>query len=180
MKKINYLYILLIISFYSQGVLANLKIDITQGNTEPIPLAILEFNSETKETKVLSKKIFKVISSNLERSGLFEVVSKKSLLETRLSFNKIPEFSNWRVTKAQGLVHGRILNISGDKVKLEFRLWDILSEKQMEAQQLTTTISNWRRISHVISDIIYKRITGENGYFDSRIVYISESGKKNK
>ena len=178
MKKINYFYILLILSFYSQEVLANLKIDITQGNTEPIPLAILEFNSETKDTKVLSKKIFKVISSNLERSGLFEIVSKKSLLETKVSFNEIPEFSNWRVTKAQGLVHGRILNISGDKVKLEFRLWDILSEKQIEAQQLTTTISNWRRISHVISDIIYKRITGENGYFDSRIVYISESGKK--
>ena len=61
---------------------------------------------------------------------------------------------------------------------LEFRLWDVFSEKQMVAQQLTTEISNWRRIAHVISDIIYKRITGESGYFDSRIVYISESGPK--
>ncbi len=157
---------------------AELTIDITQGNTKPIPIAILDFNSENEKIKDLSDKILKVVSDNLSRSGLFKIISKRALLENEIPFYDTPEFSNWRITKAQGLVHGRILNTNDDQVKLEFRLWDIFSEKQMIAQQLTTKTSNWRRISHVISDIIYKRITGEEGYFDSRIVYISESGKK--
>ena len=75
------------------------------------------------------------------------------------------------------LVHGK-LKIKNEKLDIQFRLWDVLSQKQMVAQKLTTEKDNWRRIAHVISDIIYKRITGESGYFDSRIVYISESGPK--
>ncbi len=82
-----------------------------------------------------------------------------------------------KLTTAQGLVHGK-LSLNGNKLSIEFRLWDIFSQKQMIAQQLVTEKNNWRRISHVISDIIYQRITGESGYFDSRIVYISESGPK--
>ena len=82
------------------------------------------------------------------------------------------------MTTSQGLIHGRLSFKRNQGLVIEFRLWDVFSEKQMVAQQLTTEISNWRRIAHVISDIIYKRITGESGYFDTRIVYISESGPK--
>lgn len=80
MIKYN-LFLFIITIFSSQVLLADLKIDITQGNTQPIPIALLEFNSKNKENDVLSKKISKVISNNLERSGLFEIVSKNSLLE---------------------------------------------------------------------------------------------------
>ena len=141
MIKYN-LFLFIITIFSSQVLLADLKIDITQGNTQPIPIALLEFNSKNKENDVLSKKISKVISNNLERSGLFEIVSKNSLLEEKIAFNDKPEFSNWRVTKAQGLVHGRIVSSADDQIKLEFRLWDIFSEKQMVAQQLITKESN--------------------------------------
>ncbi len=167
--------------FFKFNLLAELKIDITQGNTEPIPIASIEFSSKNEEIKKLSKKINSVVSDNLERSGLFIMISKSSFIENKINFNQRPSFENWRITKAQGLVHGRLKEIKNDEIQIEFRLWDVFNEKQMVAQQLTTKKSNWRRISHVISDIIYQRITGESGYFDSRIVYISESGtKKNR
>ena len=160
---------------------SNLKIDITEGNTEPIPVALLNFENNFNEKNFLSTKIKNVIANNLERTGLFEIISSKVFLEEEIKFNSKPSFSDWRITKAQGLVHGRIIKINDEDIRLEFRLWDVFSEKQLIAQQLTTKASNWRRISHVISDIIYQRITGESGYFDSRIVYISESGpKKNR
>ena len=172
------LFILLVVVSIKFNLNAELKIDITQGNTEPIPLALLEFTSKKKETKNLSKKINSVISENLERSGLFVMLEKGSFIEENITFNQRPSFENWRITKAQGLVHGRLLEKNNNEIQIEFRLWDVFSDKQMVAQQLTTKKSNWRRISHVISDIIYQRVTGESGYFDTRIVYISESGSK--
>ena len=139
---------------------------------------MLKFNSNSNEEEKISTKINNVVSNNLQRSGLFKVLPEETFLEKNIKFNETPTFSNWKLTTSQGLVHGRLLFKRNQTLVLEFRLWDVFSEKQMVAQQLTTEISNWRRIAHVISDIIYKRITGETGYFDSRIVYISESGPK--
>ena len=174
MFRVLFFYLFLLIPFHSN---AELRIDITQGNTEPIPMAILDFNSKNSEGRDLSKNINKVIKNNLSRSGLFLMLPKKLFIDDQIDFEERPSFSDWRLTTAQGLVYGKI-TVAKQKLNIEFRLWDILSEKQMVAQQLTTEVSNWRRIAHVISDIIYQRITGESGYFDSRIVYISESGSK--
>ena len=167
-------FLILLLPYFAS---ADLRIDITQGNTEPIPMAILEFNNNSKEEKQISKDINNVVKNNLSRSGLFLMLPKKLFIDDKLDFDSKPSFLDWKLSTAQGLVHGK-LNIKNKKLNIEFRLWDVLSEKQMVAQQLTTEISNWRRIAHVISDIIYQRITGESGYFDSRIVYISESGPK--
>ena len=163
--------------FFSFSVKSELRIDITQGNLNPIPVAILEFNSSNSESKEISSNINIVISNNLERSGLFSILPKKIFFNTSLPFEKKPNFEDWKITTAQGLVHGK-LDLRNEKINIEFRLWDVLSQKQMVAQKLSTEKSNWRRIAHVISDIIYQRITGESGYFDSRLVYISESGPK--
>ena len=171
-------FILFFLIFFSNEVSSELKIDITEGNTKPIPIAILNFSSTDLKNISLSEKINSVISNNLERSGLFAMLSEGSFIQESINFNEKPSFENWRITNAQGLVHGRILEKNDNEIRIEFRLWDVFTEKQMVAQQLTTKTSNWRRISHVISDIIYQRITGESGYFDSRIVYISESGSK--
>ena len=157
---------------------SELRIDITRGNTEPIPVALVKFETKNDAENKISTDIKKVISNNLKRSGLFKMLPKRIFLTETLNFDVKPSFSDWKITTAQGLIHGN-LSISGEKLSLKFRLWDVFSEKQMVAQQLTTETNNWRRIAHVISDIIYKRITGESGYFDSRIVYISESGPKN-
>ena len=169
---IHFLLILIPLSLH-----AELRIDITQGNTEPIPLALLELNTRNNEARKVSYDINKVVSNNLARSGLFLILPKKLFVNENINFERKPMFSDWRLTTAQGLIHGK-LEVKKEELHIEFRLWDVLSEKQMVAQQLTTEISNWRRIAHVISDIIYQRITGESGYFDSRIVYISESGSK--
>ena len=174
----THIFISLFVFMFFKNVNAELIIDITEGNIDPIPLAITEFNTKDSDIKKISRDINNVINNNLERSGLFKMLPKSVLIENSLDFNKKPIFSNWRITEAQGLVHGRILILPNNQLRLEFRLWDVLTEKQLIAQQLTTKKTNWRRISHVISDIIYQRITGESGYFDSRIVYISESGEK--
>ena len=176
MYKFALTILLLIFPF---SVLSELRIDITKGNTEPIPVALVKFSSKSGEEVKVSNDIYKVISNNLQRSGLFKILPESVFLKNVLDFDQKPSFPDWKITTAQGLVHGK-LSISRDKLNINFRLWDVFSEKQMVAQQLSTELANWRRIAHVISDIIYKRITGESGYFDSRIVYISESGPKNK
>ena len=157
---------------------SELRIDITRGNTEPIPVALVQLETRNDTEEKISSDISKVITNNLQRSGLFKMLPRRVFLTEKLKFDSKPSFSDWKITSAQGLIHGN-LSVSGKKLNLKFRLWDVFSEKQMVAQQLTTETNNWRRIAHVISDIIYKRITGESGYFDSRIVYISESGPKN-
>ena len=172
MLKIFLTFFLVSFSFF---VKAELRIDITQGNTEPTPLALLQFNSKNLEEEKISFDINKVVSNNLERSGLFSILPKKLFINERIEFGKKPSFPDWKLTTAQGLVHGT-LNLKQNQLEINFRLWDVLSEKQMVAQKLSTEADNWRRIAHVISDIIYQRITGESGYFDTRIVYISESG----
>ena len=176
MFKVFLTYLILII-FPTKGF-SELRIDITRGNTEPIPVALVKFETKNGAENKISLDIKKVISNNLQRSGLFTMLPKTVFLTETLNFDTKPSFSDWKITTAQGLIHGN-LSVSGEKLNLKFRLWDVFSEKQMVAQQLTTETNNWRRIAHVISDIIYKRITGESGYFDSRIVYISESGPKN-
>ncbi len=170
-------YLLSLLLFFSSSVLAELRIDITQGNMDPIPLAILEFNTKDDESNEISMNINRVISNNLQRSGLFSVLPRKLFFNSKIPFKNKPIFSDWKIITAQGLVHGK-LDLKNEKLAIEFRLWDIFAEKQMVAQKLTTEKNNWRRIAHVISDIIYQRITGESGYFDSRVVYISESGPK--
>ena len=175
MKNLIFLFLSIVLPLKT---FAELRIDITRGNTEPIPVALLKFNANSDEEEKISTKINNVVSNNLERSGLFKVLPEEIFLEKNIKFNDTPSFSNWKLTTSQGLVHGRLSFKRNKSLVLEFRLWDVFSEKQMVAQQLTTEISNWRRIAHVISDIIYKRITGESGYFDTRIVYISESGPK--
>lgn len=173
---LNFFFLFLI--FCGNIAFSDVKIDITQGNIDPIPYALLDFDSKSKELSDQSKEINKVIKNNLDRTGLFKSLSGDEIIASEISFNEKPDFSNWRITSTQVLIHGRLTVNRDKKLVLEFRMWDIFQEKQMIAQQLVTSKSNWRRISHVISDVIYSRITGESGYFDSRIVYISESGSK--
>ena len=118
--------VIILLSFFLSTIKSfiRIKIDITKGNLDPIPIAILEFNSKSEKEINLSKNINKVISNNLERSGLFSVLSKRIFLREKISFNKKPEFSDWKLITAQGLVHGR-LKLNGDKLSIEFRLWDV-------------------------------------------------------
>ena len=161
---------------------AIIEIDITEGNREPLPLAISEFfhdnNSEIIEKKI-TENIRTVISDDLERSGLFSSIDGKAFIQNNRAMHLKPRFADWRLIKAQGLLTGE-LSIEEDRLRVEFRLWDTFAEKEIEGLVLITTIDNWRRISHMIADKIYERLTGEEGYFDTRIVYVAEEGPKNK
>ncbi|HHL42981.1 MAG TPA: Tol-Pal system protein TolB, partial [Hellea balneolensis] len=101
-----------------------------------------------------------------------------SFIETQTDINYQPRFADWRIINAKALVSGRIVRENENRLRVEFRLWDIYGGKQLDGLRFATTPDNWRRIAHKISDSIYKKLTGEAGYFDSRIVYISESGPK--
>ena len=159
-----------------------IEIDITEGNREPLPLAITEFFYNNNEKDVLAEiatNMRSVMSADLERSGLFKSINKEAFIQDNQSMHLRPRFEDWRLIKAQGLITGD-LSLEGEKLKVEFRLWDTLAEKEIEALVLITTQQNWRRVSHMIADKIYERLTGEEGYFDTRIVYVSEEGPKNK
>ena len=114
---------------------------------------------------------------NFRRSGLFNPLKKDSFVQNPDIAHVKPRFEDWTLIKAQALVTGKV-SVSDDKLRAEFRLWDVVAAKEMIALAFATTPSNWRRVAHIISDKVYQRLTGEEGYFDTRIIYVSETGKK--
>ncbi len=159
---------------------ALLKIDITQGNVDPLPLAVSEFDAADAEAQRLGRGIADVISADLERSGLFQPIERSAFIQSPAAMRVQPRFGDWRIINAQALVTGNARLGADGKLRAEFRLWDVFAEQQMTGLVYTTAKDNWRRIAHLIADAIYKRLTGEDGYFDTRIVYVSESGPKTK
>lgn len=162
------------------GAKAELAIDVSGAMRDPMPIALPEMIHDGFFIGQQGKKILDVVEADLERSGLFEVVDKDSYIQEFSSMVQEPEFLEWKAIKAQALVQSQIEQVDADNIKVSFRLWDVFAENQMEGQSFTTTKDNWRRIAHVIADAIYERLTGEKGYFDTRIVYVSESGPATK
>jgi TolB protein len=154
---------------------AVLRLDITQGTIQPLPVAITEFGGGEGERNVAA-----VITNNLRRSGLFAPIDPTAFIEKIQNIDAVPRFQDWRVINAQGLVTGRLTRQPDGRLRTEFRLWDVFAGNQLAGQQFVTQPENWRRIAHIISDQIYERLTGEKGYFDSRIVFIDESGPKER
>ena len=150
---------------------AQLRVDVTQGNIQPLPIAIPDFIGDPSGAQIAG-----VVRADLGRSGLFRVLDPKSFVEQVKDINTVPNFGNWRVINAQALVTGQVQQQPYGRLRLDFRLWDVAGGSQMVGLQYYTTPDNWRRIAHLVSDAIYQRVTGEKGYFDTRIVFISESG----
>jgi TolB protein len=150
---------------------AQLRVDVTQGNVKPLPIAIPGFNGDPAGAQIAG-----VVRADLQRSGLFNALDPKSFVDQIKDINVPPNFSDWRTINAQALVTGQAVAQPDGRLRVDFRLWDVFGESQMLGQQYFTTPENWRRVAHIISDAIYQRITGEKGYFDTRIVFISESG----
>ena len=164
--------------FLSVTASAQLSIDITEGNLEPLPIAIPDFITTDSRVAAIGEQVAEIVRADLERSGLFNPLDPASFIETQTNVDYEPSFGDWRVIKAEALVSGRIVRESDTRVRVEFRLWDIFGEKQLAGLRFATTPDNIRRISHKVSDAIYQSLTGETGYFDSRIVFIDEQGPK--
>jgi TolB protein len=154
-------------------------IDITRARTEPVPIAIPDMAGTGSDGTRLGAQISRVIANNLRSSGLFRPVERAAFIQSAEGAAATPRFQDWRVIGAVALVTGRV-DSSGDRLRVEFRLWDILPEQQALGTAYNATASNWRQIAHIISDDIYKRMLGENGYFNTRIAYVSESGPRDR
>ena len=170
----------LILAALAVAARAELRIDITRGNIDPMPIAISDFYSADARTAAVGRELSEVVAADLERSGLFAPIYKRAFIQSNESLLAGPRFSDWRVINAQALVSGSVSYEQDGRLKFEFRLWDVFAEIQMTGFAYRTSHSNWRRVAHIIADAIYKRITGEEGYFDSRIVYIAETGPHDK
>ena len=177
------LRILLIFYFFMLPlkVFALIEVDITRGNLNPLPIAVsplsIDETSRQSFEKILKKKdigaeISLVVEKNLKASGLFNPLNKDAFLQKPDIANLKPRFEDWNLIKAQALITGKV-NIFEEKLRVEFRLWDVLAGKEMMALAFTTVPNNWRRVAHIISDKVYERLTGEKGYFDTRIIYVA-------
>ncbi len=159
---------------------AELQLDITRGHMQPLPIAITEFAGLTGQEAQFGKDVSRVVSADLERSGLFRPIDPRAFIQTGESLQVQPRFADWKAINAQALVNGRAELTPDGRLRVEFRLWDVYGETQLTGQAYTADSKGWRRIAHLIADAIYKRLTGEAGYFDTQIVYVAESGPKDR
>ena len=182
------LRLLLLLILFPIKSYALIEVDITRGNLNPLPVAVspLSIDKESNEgfkknikIENLGSEISKVVENNLRQSGLFNPLDKNAFLQKPDIANLKPRFEDWNLIKAQALITGKV-SFTDEKLRVEFRLWDVLAGKEMMALAFTTVPSNWRRVGHIITDKVYERLTGERGYFDTRIIYVSEQGPKTK
>lgn len=169
---------LAVIAAYVAPAEAAIEIDVTQGNLDPMPVAAPQFLGDTPEAEAVGADITSVMLANLKRSGLFEPIDPGAFIEEINDIDLLPRFVDWRIINAQALITGRATKLPDGRLRIEFRLWDVFAQQQMLGQQYVTSPDNWRRVAHIISDAIYKRLTGEDGYFDTRVVFVAESGPK--
>ncbi len=188
----NKLLLIFVLCFFLKpGISYSLvEIDITRGNLDPLPISVSPFFAdETSKEKIkknldidnLGLEISKVIENNLRKTGLFETLDKESFLQKPDIAHLKPRFEDWALIKSQVLITGRVTSKiinEKDYIRIEFKLWDVLGAKMVDGFSLTTVPTNWRRVGHKISDKVYERLTGESGYFDTRIIYVAEEGPK--
>lgn len=157
-----------------------LRIVIDEGVIEPLPFAVPDFIAENGGAEELARDIARVVASDLAGTGLFREIPAEAFVARITSFDAPVVYDDWQVINAQALITGAV-TASGDRIEVKFRLFDVFSGQQMgEGLQFAGTPQSWRRMAHKVADAVYSRITGEGAYFDSRVVYVAESGPKNQ
>jgi TolB protein len=164
------------LTFLPRFAAAVVQLDVSQGNFQPMPIALPDFIAGTGGDGDTARGVTQIITANLKRCGLFAPIDPAAYIEKIASVDAVPRFPDWRAINAQALVTGRMTRQNDGRLKAEFRLWDVVAGQQLAGQQYFTTPDNWRRIAHIISDAVYERLTGEKGYFDSRVVFVDETG----
>jgi|TARA_B100000315_G_scaffold258834_1_gene312373 TolB protein len=181
-------YLLILTILLPFRAFALIEVDITRGNLNPLPVAVSPLSIDEVSKKSLEKILKKInigseisviVENNLKQSGLFNPLNKDAFLQKPDIVHLKPRFEDWALIKAQALITGKVTFVD-EKLRVEFRLWDVLAAKEMMALAFTTVPNNWRRVGHIITDKVYERLTGEKGYFDTRIIYVAEEGLKIK
>ncbi len=170
----------LLVAFAAHAVLprqalALVEIDLSKANVEPLPIAITDFAGEQ-----VARDIAAVIEADLRSTGIFRPIEKAAFIDKIQGTAGVPRFEDWRIINAQALVTGAVTQEADGRLKAEFRLWDVFAGQQIVGQQFFTSPQNWRRVAHIVADAIYEALTGEKGYFDTRIVFVDEQGPKSK
>ena len=159
---------------------ADLVIDVTKGNAQPMPIALSPLAGGAPDEVQLGNDIASVVSADLERSGLFKPIDRKAFIQSPDSLQQTVRFADWKLINAQALMTGKVEKAADGRARVEFRLWDVYAEQQMVGRAYTAAPAGWRAIAHKIADDIYQRLTGEDGYFSTRIIYVAESGPQQK
>jgi len=177
----------LLIAIAAMPAAAQLRVDINAGISKPMPIAVPAFTTPALastvagDTAALGRQVAEVVSNDLASSGLFKPINP-SAFTTTVSYPDVlaPRFANWRTVAAQALVTG-FVQVNGDgSITVGCYLYDVFSEEILAREGFSTQPAFWRRAAHKCADAVYSRLTGESGYFDSRIVYVSETGSQTK
>ena len=175
-----YQIIILIISLLSSQVFSeDLRIKINSGQVEPLPIAIANFTGEEGGSSKIGMQISTVVSNNLVGSGQFKAIESAAFIAPPTNPSVRPNFTDWTPLGIKALITGSVKNINDQQIEVEFRLWDVIAETDLIGLRLSVNSKAWRRVAHIISDEIFERLSGDSGYFDTRIVYVAESGPQN-
>ncbi|MFL4470474.1 Tol-Pal system beta propeller repeat protein TolB [Tateyamaria armeniaca] len=155
-----------------------LRIEITEGVIEPLPIAVPDLVAETAGSAEMGAQLARVIAADLTGTGLFRELPSSAFISQVADFGAPVQYADWKAINAQALVTGAV-SVNGNQINVKFRLYDVFSGAELgDGLQFAGTVDGWRRIAHKVADVVYSRITGEGGYFDSRVVYVSETGPK--
>jgi len=156
-----------------------LRIEITQGVIEPVPIVVAPFLTENPAATDYAKRITEVIAADLAGTGLFRDIPHEAYISQVSGFDAPVAYADWKAINAEALIVGAVTLTSDNRLVVKFRLFDIYSGQPLgEGLQFAGGLDGWRRMAHKVADQVYARITGEGGYFDSRVVYVEESGPK--
>ncbi len=157
------------------GTRAEIVINVDQGLSQPLPIAIPAFGGGA-----VGGQISQVVAGDLGGSGLFRPLDQASFQEQIGDINVQPRFDAWKAIAAQALLTGQVVSDADGRLKVNFRLWDVYAGEQLLGLEFSSTPENWRRVAHKISDAVYEKLTGAPGYFDTRVVFVAESGARGK
>ena len=153
---------------------AEIEVNVNRGDVQPLPIAVPAFGGGQ-----VGADIAQVIGANLQRSGLFRPIDPAGFIEQGLTSAAQPNFPDWKQINAQALLTGQV-TVEADRVRVDFRLWDVFAQQQLLGVQFTGSPESWRKVAHKVSDAVYERLTGEKGYFDTRVVFVAENGGRGK
>jgi TolB protein len=163
--------------------LADITVDVNQAAVQPLPIAIPPFAGLPAGGDIAG-----VVTSDLDRSGLFRPIDPATFRAAPPAVGQAPaSFDPWKAIGAQALVVGQVSSAPDGRLVVEVTLWDVyagqelgLASDRSTGIRLTAQPDSWRTIAHQIADAVYEKLTGEKGYFDTRVVFVAESGPKTK
>ena len=161
--------------FVSQIKANEESVTIDKGVIEPVYIAICPFFGEESKNDVISM----IVKSDLSSTGLFLPIKENAFLQNISSYNVDVAYQNWNAIHARYLVFGDVQYVENNKVKVRFKLYDILLQRKEVEYVLEGNIRSLRKMAHLVSNEIYKRITGSEGYFDTKVAYVSVTRQRN-